>query len=87
MGGLGIRSLISFNLALLGKWLWWFRVERERLWRKVIGAKYSLRWGDWCTEEVTHSHGRSLWKGIWLGREEFWMNMSILVGVGTRVRF
>ncbi|GMP70009.1 hypothetical protein CsSME_00029052 [Camellia sinensis var. sinensis] len=60
MRDLGIRSLVSINLALLGKWLWW----------TVVRAKYGLGWGDWSTGEVIQSHEWSLWKGIWLGQED-----------------
>ena len=40
MGGLGIRSVVSFNQALLGKWLWRYRHEDTHLWQRVISTKY-----------------------------------------------
>ena len=39
-GGLGIRKLITFNKALLGKWLWRFGKEEDQLWRRVVALKY-----------------------------------------------
>lgn len=45
-GGLGVRRLITFNRAFLGIWLWQFAVERDRLWRRIIEAKYGADWGD-----------------------------------------
>jgi hypothetical protein len=44
-GGLGVKNLILFNKALLGKWLWRFGTEEDHLWRRVIAAKYRLEWG------------------------------------------
>lgn len=38
-GGLGIKNLEAFNLALLGKWVWRFRVEKDMLWRRVLAAR------------------------------------------------
>lgn len=37
-GGLGIGSLKATNLALLSKWWWRFKTEKEALWRKTIAA-------------------------------------------------
>ena len=44
-GGLGIRKLTTFNKALLGKWLWCFGVEENRLWRRVVVGKFGENWG------------------------------------------
>ncbi|XP_035837150.1 uncharacterized protein LOC118485040 [Helianthus annuus] len=37
-GGLGFGSLRDANLAMLAKWWWGFKTEKEGLWRKVIWA-------------------------------------------------
>lgn len=39
-GGLGIKDLRAFNIALLGKWCWRLRVERNSLWYKCLVNKY-----------------------------------------------
>jgi len=37
---LGVRRIMEFNVALLGKWCWRLLVERESLWFKVISTRY-----------------------------------------------
>ena len=44
-GKLGIRKLTTFNIALLGKWLWRFGVEETRVWRRVVASKFGEEWG------------------------------------------
>ena len=56
-GGLGIRKLTMFNKALLGKWLWHFGIEENRLWRRVVALKFGEEWGD----------GSLSWEGVLMG--------------------
>ena len=44
-GGLGIRSLLNFNKALLGKWNWRFAMEENSEWRNIISLKYGMQDG------------------------------------------
>ena len=44
-GGLGIRKLLLYNQALLGKWIWRYAREKEALWRKIVDLKYGGLWG------------------------------------------
>ncbi|KAI3804400.1 hypothetical protein L1987_25906 [Smallanthus sonchifolius] len=37
-GGLGLGTLEDLNLSLLVKWWWRYKVEEERMWRRVIDA-------------------------------------------------
>jgi len=43
VGGLGIIDLRTFNLALLGKWIWRLGSNKGGLWKEVIVSKY----GGW----------------------------------------
>jgi hypothetical protein len=44
-GGLGIRNMLLFNKALLGKWLWRYVNEIDSLWRTVVDCKYGSQGG------------------------------------------
>ncbi|MCI67353.1 receptor-like kinase, partial [Trifolium medium] len=44
-GGLGVRQLREFNLALLGKWRWRMLVDRDGLWFRVLAARYGVEGG------------------------------------------
>jgi hypothetical protein len=51
-GGLGVQSLVLFNKALLGKWLWRFGLEENNFWRRVLVEKFGVELGGWCTKPI-----------------------------------
>ena len=87
LGGLGIRSVASFNQALLGKWLWRFGHEVTHLWRRVISTKYGEGQGGWCMKVCRRTHGCGLWRSIHEGWKNFSKHLSFVAGEGTRIRF
>jgi hypothetical protein len=83
MGGLGVRNLIQFNQALLGKWLWRFANEGEAWWRKFVEMKYDIMRGDWCSKEVGGSYGVGVWKCIRRAWDIFKQHVRFEVGNGS----
>jgi hypothetical protein len=47
VGGLGVRNLIQFNQALLGKWLWRFANDGDAWWKTLVEVKYDTMRGGW----------------------------------------
>jgi len=45
-GGLRVRRLKEFNLALFGKWCWKMLVDTNSLWYKVLCAHCGQEGGD-----------------------------------------
>jgi len=65
-GGLGIIDLRTFNLALLGKWVWWLGSDMGGLWKEIIVSKY----GGWRSlREGGKDSKDSLW---WKDLKEVW---------------
>jgi hypothetical protein len=86
-GGLGIRNLVVFNRALLGKWLWRYEIEREAWWRIAVDSKFGSLWRGWCSLEPTGTFGVGLWKNIRKGWEKFVGFSRFEVGGGARTKF
>ena len=86
-GGLGLRQIIPFNQALLGKWLWQFANERNAYWRKVIVCKYGCDRDGWYSKEGRGGHGVCLWMHIQSGWSRFSRYVHYIVGSSVLVRF
>ena len=85
--GLGIRRMGSLNKALLGKWIWRFAVEKEVLWKKVIGVKHGLEDGGWKSKEARGPFGVGVWKEILKEMGWCWNNMKFKAGRGNKIMF
>ena len=83
-GWYGIKSVMSFNQALLGKWLWRFGHEVSHLWRRVISTKYGEGQGGWCTKVCRKTHGCGLWRSIMKGGRAS-LSICLLLWVKTLV--
>ncbi|KAJ0493649.1 putative RNA-directed DNA polymerase [Helianthus annuus] len=61
-GGLGIRGLESFNLAMVAKWWWRIREDLNQLWARVIAA---IHGSDKCNKMVPiNKNIKGWWKDI-----------------------
>ncbi|GAU22999.1 hypothetical protein TSUD_98280 [Trifolium subterraneum] len=56
-GGLGVRQLREFNVALLGKWCWRALVDKTGLWYRVLAARY----GEHAGRVREGGRNRSTW--------------------------
>ncbi|RVW83126.1 putative ribonuclease H protein [Vitis vinifera] len=73
-GGLGIRKIDSLNKVLLGKWVWRFAVEKDNLWRLMIGVKYGQEEFGWRSKEARGTYGVGVWKEIMKEAKWCWEN-------------
>lgn len=90
-GGLGIKNIRVFNLALLGNWRWRLLTEKESLWARVLRVRY----GDpssWRAPVVSVFSGGRLALAWWcdLGKlessdtsREGWLSAGITNKIGN----
>ena len=91
-GGLGVRRLREFNVALLGKWCWRMLVDKEGLWYRVLKARYGEEGGQlkegrgdssvWWRMLSSIRSGVGLGEGSW-----FEENIRKVVGGGGSTYF
>ncbi|RVW92919.1 putative ribonuclease H protein [Vitis vinifera] len=86
-GGLGLRKLALLNKALLGKWIWRYACDKDKLWRQVIKVKYGQEGLDWRPKKANGAIGVGVWKEIWKESDWCWDNMTFRVGKGNMISF
>ncbi|XP_074273963.1 uncharacterized protein LOC141597407 isoform X1 [Silene latifolia] len=60
-GGLGIRKLHEWNIAALGKYVWWIEQKADHLWVKWVHA-VDIKGKDWKDYEPTINSSWAWWK-------------------------
>ena len=90
-GGLGIKNIEMFNMALIGKWMWRALNEKNKYWVRVLEAKYGCS-GGWLKVEGNNT-GSIWWKDLkrvcQLNVEGGWLRNSLhrKLGNGMNIRF
>lgn len=86
-GGLGFKEIVEINTALLSKWLWCIGNDDNKLWKRLIFAKYGRDATGWITKQPQGRHGVSLWKGIYKQLNFYKKYVSFSVGSGSSILF
>lgn len=79
-GGLGIKNIVHFNQALLGKWRWRLISGGEDLWCKVLKSNYGK---ESCGKFCRRSYRESMWwrdSGLTCGE-----NVGLITSVGGKL--
>lgn len=81
-GGLGVKQLKFFNMALIMKWLWRSGCDKTAIWREIITGKYGEDPLGWRTNTSNQQYGCSVWRGILKFIEIFKSNYKMKVESG-----
>jgi len=86
VGGLGVRRIKEFNIALLGKCCWRLLLDKEGLWFMVLSVRYGVEDGRLMDGGRTAS---SWWRDINALHREEWFSehASRVVRNGRLTRF
>src|ERR1044072_1367680 len=91
LGGLGLKDLGRFNIALLGKWRWRLFSEKGSVWTEVLKAKY-FGSGKWGCNQLASVWWRDVWKScfdVGVDSYDVWFEKGVVrkVGEGNEVLF
>ena len=89
-GGLGIKDISKFNVALLGRWIWALVSDQQQLWARIITSKYE-GWSEFQIgrdKEGYYHWWRDLRKLYHQSDHNiFHQNMAWKVGCGDKINF
>lgn len=93
-GGLGIKDLLVFNKALIGKWIWRYLNDGGSLWARVITSRHGVPlWKSRGVAGAGGVRGKTGWwkwvSGLVEKREGdwFWGNVEFRLGEGWTAGF
>ncbi|KAK1318767.1 hypothetical protein QJS10_CPB04g01215 [Acorus calamus] len=84
-GGLGVRKLKEFNLALISKWVWQWMVNQGAMWVRLLKERYSSAADShlpWMSRRSS-----TLCKGWFTGMEQFANACKWIAGDGKSILF
>ncbi|KAJ1433705.1 ribonuclease H [Sesbania bispinosa] len=80
LGGLGVRSMRLINTSLLGKLVWKFLSNEDKLWIEVLKAKY-LKY-DSILSVSAKARDSYIWRGILRARDSLKDGFEYQLGLG-----
>lgn len=94
-GGMGIKNLEWFNLALLAKWRWRDLKQDKELWHEILKSRYGVEAKGLCKLNLNDAikYGSAWWKAICrvgsYNNSEDWLKkgLKMKLGVRNKVRF
>lgn len=76
-------DLNLFNKALVMKMVWQLAADEDRIWIKIMKAKYYSRGGFWAVERITDAS--ALWRNIQRLKPELKNQVQWQIGDGTQI--
>ena len=83
-GGLGIKNLKFFNIALLCKW-WWRLENEDGLWQELVRAKYGIKKDIWSVK--FKQNDSPVWKDLQKVKKYYIQGRKMIVIGGNETNF
>lgn len=85
LGGVDIKRISEFNIALLCKWVW--RISEDSLWARLVKEKYGYTSTSSFPKFPGGAIGCNIWKGLRKAFQLFCRLICFRVGADNKVKF